>query len=117
MKFVGLTALLFTVASTLILPYVANASEAIDVCAKDETTGAGYKVEANVYKGSELNKRTNSKNYNSFSFYAVIFWAPGDTKVIELDYGDLSFITTANGKDQQGSPWKLWRMSSSRLCY
>ena len=66
------------------------------------------KNKGNIYKGSELNKRTNSYKYNGYSTYVVIFWSNEQASVIELDYyyGSLGYIGV-NGKDQQGYPWEI----------
>lgn len=53
------------------------AYEVLDVCATYKNTGKKYKVEVNVFSGSELNSKTRSFNYTPYSKYAVIFWGEG----------------------------------------
>jgi hypothetical protein len=93
-----------------------NAYEVVDVCATYKNTGKKYKVEARVYSGTELNQKTGSFDYNSFSKYAVIFWEAGQATVIELDLaiGGISPIGS-DGKDQRGYPWSL--STSTTFCY
>lgn len=107
---------LFIIFILFFIPVVAKAYEVIDVCATYENTGKRYKVEANVYDGSELNRRTNSYNYNTYSKYVVIFWNGDQATVIELDfsYGGVSAYGSS-GKDQQGYPWTV--SSSTAYCF
>ena len=90
--------------------------EVVEICARYENTNKSYKVEGKIFKGSELNERTNSYEYTSFSHYVVIFWDDDQATVIELDYyfGNLSFIGIS-GKDQQGYPWEISKAGS--FCY
>ena len=92
----------------IFLSFNAFAYEVLDICATYRNSGKKYKVEGNIYKGSELNKRTNSYKYNGYSTYVVIFWSNEQASVIELDYyyGSLGYIGV-NGKDQQGYPWEI----------
>ena len=100
----------------LLASSLAFASEHAIVCAKYESQSGwseGYKVEATIAKGSELNRVTRSFDYQSFSTYVVIFWHQGGASMIEMDSPDL----TANGqegKDQNGMKWEISRTS---LCY
>lgn len=75
----------------------------------------GYKVTGNVIKGSELNRRTGTYNYNSFSTYVVVFWDKGEASILELDYyfGGISAYGNS-AKDQYGREWEV---STSSLCY
>ncbi len=63
----------------------AFASEVADACATYKNTGKQYKIKAHIYKGSELNKKTNSSNYDFFSTYVLIFWSDNKASKIELD--------------------------------
>ena len=85
----------------------AFAYEVTDVCAEYVGTGKKYKVEANIFSGSELNSKTHSYDYNSFSKYVVIFWGKDQATVIELDspFGVNAF--GVDGKDQQGYKWNI----------
>lgn len=94
-------------------PSFTFAYEVIEICATYVGTGKKFKVEASVFKGWELNDRTNSFKHNAFSTYAVIFWRDG-ASLIELDFDGLShFVST--GKDQRGYLWELSRSTWS--CY
>lgn len=88
------------------------------LCVKYETRSGwskGYHVDVNTLKGSELNRRTNSWDYKSYSTYAVIFWSNDQASIIELSYFTGSFSAYAtNGVDQSGSKWRL---SKTSLCY
>ena len=99
----------------LLNPLNVQAYEVLDVCATYDNTNKSYKVTGNVYKGSELNDRTNSYNYDSFSKYVVIFWSNDQASVIEMDssLGDLTF--EQSGKDQDGRPWTIKKGHS--FCY
>lgn len=72
-----------------------------------ERSGASYLVEANIYKGSELNERTSTWSYSPYSKYVVVFWGDGAT-VIEMDS---SYCTgeylPCDGLDQEGRPWSV----------
>jgi hypothetical protein len=99
-----------------LMPLQVIAAERVDVCAKYETNGgwsSGYKVSANVMKGTELNAATRSFNYNSFSTYIVIFWAKEEASVIEMDWPYLSAIGQG-GKDQQGRKWEI---AKTAVCF
>jgi hypothetical protein len=98
----------------IVVPY-ANAEERIKVCAEYKNTGKSYHVTANLMRGSELNQKTGSWNYSSFSTYAVIFWAQGQASVIELDWPQISVFGT-DGSDQNGYRWELSK-NSSGLCW
>ena len=87
--------------------FVARAYEVIEVCATYTNTGKRYKVEANVYEGSDLNRRTKSFDYDSFGKYVVIFWSKEKASVIKLDspFGGIGTFGS-QGQDQQGRPWE-----------
>lgn len=105
-----------TLSLGLMVTSFAYAYEVIEVCATYLNSGKKYKVETSVYQGSELNKRTKSYDYNTYSKYAVIFWGPGQATVIELDfsYGGISAFGST-GEDQQGRRWEL--TTSTMFCY
>jgi hypothetical protein len=44
-----------------------------------------YTVEVKFLTGRELNKATETYDYNTYSKYAVIFWGEGKASVIELE--------------------------------
>ena len=92
----------------IFLSFNAFAYEVLDVCATYSNSGKTYKVEGQIYKGTELNQRTNSYDYNSYSTYVVIFWTNAQATIIELDYyfGSLGPMGS-DGKDQGGKPWKV----------
>lgn len=74
-----------------------------------------YRVEVRTIKGSELNRRTNTFNYNSYSSYAVIFWSNNQASIIELSFYTGSYgPMPTSGKDQRGMSWRL---SKSSICY
>lgn len=75
-----------------------------------------YSVEVIFLTGLELNRATTSIDYNSFSNYAVIFWAEGEATVIEIDsllFCGVEFecdclenqIFDLEGQDQDGDKW------------
>lgn len=87
----------------------ASASEREVVCAKYETQlgwSHGYKVEATILKGTELNRATKTFDYSAFSTYVVIFWDKDEVSIIELDFPYLSVIGQ-HGKDQEGRNWEI----------
>jgi hypothetical protein len=90
------------------------AREVVDVCATYTNTNKKYKVEANVYSGTDLNKLTKTFNYNSFSTYAIIFWGPEQATIIELSYAIGNKISQfgTSGKDQRGYEWNLSTLTS-----
>lgn len=95
----------------------ALASEQVNVCAKYRTASGwskGYKVEADVYKGTELNRVTKSFDFNSISTYVVIFWSKSNASIIEMDLPWLSVIGSS-GKDRDGTRWEISK--STTLCY
>lgn len=85
------------------------ASEKVTVCAKyrkEYGWSEGYKVEASLMTGSELNSATHSFNYTGFSKYVVIFWSEEQVSIIELSMPYLNAIGT-DGEDQQGRKWEI----------
>tara|TARA_Y100000813_G_C23849291_1_gene205769 strand:+ start:62 stop:397 length:336 start_codon:yes stop_codon:yes gene_type:complete len=94
-----------------------SAYEVLDACAEYKNTGEKYKIEIQIFKGSELNKKTNTFNYNSFSRYGVIFWSNDQATIIEFDYflGSFPTLYGVNGKDQRGYPWEV--RSGHNFCY
>lgn len=94
----------------------ANTVQRSNVCAKYMTRSGwskGYRVQATITNGSNINKATSTFNYNSFSKYVVIFWGKGRATLIELDLPYLSAIDQT-GKDQQG---RKWAVSTSSVCF
>lgn len=85
----------------------ALAHEVTDVCAEYLGTGKKYKVEANIFTGSELNSKTHSLDYNWLSKYVVIFWGKDQATVIELDSPFGVNVFGVEGKDQQGYRWSI----------
>jgi hypothetical protein len=88
------------------------------VCVKYRTQSGwsqGYNVEGTIIRGSELNKRTSSFDFNSLSTYVVIFWRDGQASVLELQYffGSISAIPI-QATDQRG---RTWEVSKTSLCY
>jgi len=88
------------------------------VCVKYKTnTGwsKGYRVNAYILKGSELNRKTRTYDYNSYSTYVVVFWDKGEASILELDvyFGSISSIGNS-AKDQYG---RKWQVSKSSFCY
>jgi len=80
-------------------------------------TSDWYKVDVNFVTGGELNTATNSIRYQSWSSYAVIFWAQGQASVIKLKniYGCSSEFSEAclpilgkmRGEDQEDREWEI----------
>ncbi len=93
----------------------AHSYEAQEVCATYLNSGKKYKVEGKIMMGSELNSRTHSFGYSSFSKYVAIFWAQNQVTLIELDssFGPSAFGT--KGKDQEGREWEI--STSTMLCF
>ena len=101
--------------SLLILPR-AHAAEKETVCAKyraDYGWSKGYKVEATILKGGELNQATRTFNYNSLSTYVVIFWDKDQASVIEMNWPYLSPIGQ-EGEDQRGIKWEI---AKTTICF
>lgn len=104
------------VALILVTPIIGAASELVTVCAKYKTNYSwsnGYKIEATVMKGSELNQATSSFDYTSSSTYVVIFWDEDQASIIEMDLPYLGPVGQ-NGEDQQGRKWEIAKTS---ICY
>ncbi|GGR67712.1 hypothetical protein GCM10008959_32310 [Deinococcus seoulensis] len=95
----------------------AIAAERVSVCAKYRTNSGwskGYKVDAVLYKGTELNQATKSFDYSAFSSYVVIFWSKTNASIIEMDFPWLSVIGSS-GKERDGTKWEISK--STTLCY
>ena len=91
----------------------AGSAERATVCAKYRTANgwsSGYKVEATIIKGSELNQATRSVDYKAFSTYVVIFWDDDQASVIEMGWSQLSFIGQ-EGEDKRGVKWEIAKTS------
>ena len=73
-----------------------------------QIVGKIIKLKEIYIKCSELNQKTNSFDYTSYSTYVVIFWANDKATIIELDhyFGSLGFMGS-NGKDKGGYPWNI----------
>ena len=95
----------------------AFAYEVVKACAIYQNTGKNYKIEIQIYQGSELNERTNTLNYLHFAYYGVIFWSNDQATIIEFDYflGSFPTLYGVNGKDQRGYPWEV--RSGHNFCY
>lgn len=95
-----------------------NNSSRQTLCVKYQTQSGwskGYSVEVNVMKGSTLNQKTGTFNYNSYSTYGIIFWSDDQASIIELSYFTGSFTAYGtNGTDQRGRKWQL---SKTSYCY
>jgi hypothetical protein len=91
-------------------------SERATVCAKYRVKygwSEGYRVAARVVSGGDLNRATQTYDYQPFSKYVVIFWAQGEATLIELDYPYLNAYGTT-GKDRAGREWEI---STTSYCY
>ncbi len=98
----GVLALVFLLSAPCALAY-----QAVNVCAEYTNTGQRYAVEAIETSGNELNRRTQSYRYSSFSQYVVIFWGPGEASVIELDSSFGLSSLGSSGTDQNGRRWRI----------
>ncbi|WP_108472861.1 hypothetical protein [Rhodanobacter thiooxydans] len=104
--------------SLVALPLLAgtvHASERATVCAKYAVNygwSSGYKVEATIARGNELNQSTHTLNYNGLSTYVVIFWAQDQASVIEMSFPYLGPVEQ-EGTDQEG---KRWTVAKSNFC-
>lgn len=107
---------LFVIALLATIAGEANSADRETVCAKYRTKGGwsdGYKVEASILKGHELNQATRTFNYTSFSTYVVIFWDKEQASVIEMDFPYLGPIGQS-GKDQRGTEWEI---AKTTICF
>lgn len=93
--------------SFLILPTETLAYEVLEACATYVGTGKSYEVNVNIYEGGELNRRTSTFDYDSFSKYAVIFWSNDQASVIELDSTFCTLDFGCDGVDRKGYKWKI----------
>lgn len=84
-----------------------------------------YKVDVHFLSGSELNTKTQSYNYDSYSTYATIFWGDKKVTVIKLSSymgcgSNVSQDCITNkysnleGADQNGRAWEICVKSN---CY
>ncbi|ABA58704.1 conserved hypothetical protein [Nitrosococcus oceani ATCC 19707] len=108
--------LIAALALFLFIVNVTIAAEKQIVCAKyrkDYGWSSGYRVEATIIKGVELNKATVTFNYKPISTYVVIFWDKGQASIIELDFPILTGVGQP-GEDQKGRKWKI---SKSSICF
>jgi hypothetical protein len=74
----------------------------------------GRELDGTILKGSELNRRMSSHQYNANSTYVVVFW-PGEVRILELDSFPGSI--PAHGvwaTDQYGGRWKV---ASATACW
>lgn len=80
----------------------------------------GYEVECTYMSGDELNKETESFNYDMFKTYAVVFWGEGKASVIKLkefltcglqaEKGCAKyFLSKVHGADQKGREWTIFQ--------
>jgi len=88
------------------------------LCVKYKTNSGwshGYTVNANVMKGSELNIKTNSYKYNSYSTYVIIFWKKGGVSILEMQmfYGIFS-VYGHTAIDQNNIEWEVFK---TQYCY
>ena len=102
-----MTKLKFLLSLLLLVQTPGFSEERKEICAEYVSTGKKYKVQGIEMSGFELNSATTSLNYNILSKYIVIFWAPGQASVIELDspFGVSLFETS--GRDQSGRQWSV----------
>lgn len=95
----------------------ALAAEKVTVCAKYRTNSGwskGYKVDATLYKGAELNRATKTYDFNAISSYVVIFWSKSNASIIEMDLPWIS-VVGSSGKERDGTKWEISK--STTLCY
>ena len=97
------------------------AQEKQDACVKYRTEyswSKGYRIEASVMSGSDLNRAVGSvSRFNAFATYAVVFWGEGQATILKLptlSMGNLPIIEQ-EVDDQDGGKWKIQR--GHTLCY
>ncbi|MFK2905673.1 hypothetical protein ISP17_17070 [Dyella ginsengisoli] len=106
---------LFSIVALSLLAGSAGASERATVCAKYAVNygwSSGYKVEATIVNGSELNQSTHTLNYNGLATYVVIFWSQGQASLIEMSFPYLGPVAE-DGTDQEG---RKWQVAKSDFC-
>ena len=94
----------------------ADSSERAVVCVKYATQSGwseGYRVQATIASGYELNQSTKTYGYTSYAKYVVVFWDKGEASILELDLPFLSAVGQS-AKDQRG---RRWEVSEGGLCY
>lgn len=91
----------------------ANAYEVMQICAKPLEADKGYKVEAIIAYGTELNSAWNTSSLRASSKYVVIYWADSQVSVIELDHGIGPGLMAIKGSDRRGYRWEV---STSVFC-
>jgi hypothetical protein len=100
---------------SLSFPAFATDYRVVNVCAEYTNTGKKYEVEAQVVSGAELNRRTQSYDYETYTTYVVIFWAENQVSIIGLDFGGGPSLLGSDGVDQQGYPWNV--STGTTFCY
>src|SRR5579859_6020264 len=91
-------------------PVISQQRTETDVCARYQNSGQTYHMAAVVDSGAALNAVSNTFRFNAFSQYVVIFWAPGQATIIELQFGGLTAFWS-DGTDQEGRMWSVARYS------
>ncbi len=90
----------------MFIPSVCFVYEIREVCATHVATGQSQLVQAHIYKGSELNKITNTHRFNSQGkYYVVIFWENNRISIIEMPSYFYLFSMGIEGTDQTGHKW------------
>lgn len=84
-----------------------HSAEVMKICAKYKASGKQYKVDGHAMTGQELNEKTQTFNYSSFSKYVVVFWGPEQASVIKLAFSFGPSIYAMDGVDQQGREWEI----------
>ncbi len=89
----------------------ANASSDVQVCAKyqraDYSWSKAYKLKAIMVTGDELNKATNSYNFNSYDNYLYISWDQGGYTILTLGFYEQLPYFEKEYKDQRSVTWKI----------
>lgn len=84
-----------------------------------------YTIDVNFMTGNELNKATNSYQYEGWANYAVVFWGSEQATIIKLVYFPacglevncecMQYISLdLQGTDQEG---KKWNICLSQTCF
>jgi len=121
--------IIFTLIVVLSLSFYSRA-EYVQTCivqyaTSDYEWSENYTVVVYFDSGIELNKKTNTFNYDSYSTYATIFWGEDKASVMKIS----SYLTCGteikwdcianqygyiNGEDQEG---RKWRICVRNYCY